>query len=227
VKDARRSPSLWSGEDDGLEAIVTYLSGLDPFWVYVAVGSIAFIENVFPPFPSDVLVVAAGSFAAGETVDPVVTVAVATGGSTLGFFTMYLIGEWFGRRILDTGKLPFIPLDRVATVEAWFRKYGYAVVVVNRFLAGTRAVVSFFAGISDLRLLPCLVLSFFSALVWNTLLVIGGFLLGDNWREIMVYLQSYGQAVTGLLIVSVLVYVGYRIYRKRTQNNAHLPPADE
>ena len=184
-------------------------------WIYAAVGLIAFVENVFPPFPSDVLVVAAGSFAAGKNVDPVLTVAIATTGSTVGFVTMYMIGEWFGRRILDAGKITFLPLDQIAKVEAWFRRFGYAVVVANRFLAGTRAIVSFFAGISDLKLIPCVVLSFVSALIWNTLLVIAGYSLGANWREIVYYLQSYGEVVTSLFVVGLIGFIAYRAYLRR------------
>ncbi len=201
-----------------MEALVAYLSGLDPIWVYVSVGLVAYIENLFPPFPSDVLVIAAGSFAAGKTVDPVLTVAIATTGSTLGFMTMYMIGEWFGRKILDAGKISFLPPEKVAKAEDWFRQYGYAVIVANRFLAGTRAVISFIAGISDLRFVPCVLLSFFSALVWNTLLIIGGYTLGANWRVIVDYLKSYGEFVTGLLIAVVLVYLVYRWLRNRTRS---------
>jgi len=200
-----------------VESLVAYLSELDPIWVYASVGLIAFIENVFPPFPSDVLVVAAGSFAAGKNVNPVLVVAIATGGSTLGFITMYMIGEWFGRKILDAGKISFLPLDQIAKVEAWFRRFGYSVVVANRFLAGTRAVVSFFAGISDLRLLPCVVLSFVSALIWNTLLVTAGYGLGANWREIGDYLQTYGEVVT---VSVVVLLIGYLLYKRFVKRNA-------
>ncbi len=203
-----------------MESFVAYLSTLDPLWIYVSVGVIAFIENVFPPFPSDVLVVAAGSFSAAKNVDPVLTVAIATAGSTLGFITMYTVGEWFGRKILDAGKISFLPLDQVARVEEWFRKYGYAVVVANRFLAGTRAVVSFMAGISDLKLLPCVILSFVSALIWNTLLIVAGYSLGANWRDIVYYLESYGEAVTILIVVGVVGFVAYRAYRRRSSSQS-------
>lgn len=208
-----------------METLVAYLADLDPVWVYVSVGCIAFIENVFPPFPSDVLVVAAGSFSAVKNVDPVLIVAIATGGSTLGFVTMYAIGGWFGRKILDAGRISFLPLEKVAQVEAWFRRYGYAVIVANRFLAGTRAVVSFFAGVSDLRLLPCVVLSFVSALIWNSLLVLAGHSLGENWREILVYMESYGELVTGLFIVALIGFLVYRAYTNRSEAPSDGPGA--
>ena len=89
----------------------------------------------------------------------------------MGFVTMYKVGDWFGRKILERGKIKFIPLDQVHKVEGWFHKYGYLVVVGNRFLSGTRAVVSIFAGLSELSLLWCTILSFLSALLWNGILL--------------------------------------------------------
>lgn len=199
-----------------MESLVSYLTSLDPVWVYIVVAAIAFIENVFPPFPSDVLVVAAGSLSAANRVDPILIVAVSTIGSTAGFFVMYRIGSWLGRGFLETGKVRFISPEQVLKVEGWFQKYGYAVVVANRFLAGTRAVVSFFAGLSHLRVVPCIVLSLLSALVWNSILVWAGYELGSNWRVILEYLNSYAETVTSLLILAVLIYFGYRGLRKQT-----------
>ena len=88
-----------------MEPFIHYLSELDPLWIYAAIALIAFIENIFPPFPSDVVVVAAGSLAGLGRVDFVIALLLATGGSTVGFIAMYKIGEWFGVKILEQGKL--------------------------------------------------------------------------------------------------------------------------
>src|SRR6202008_4984466 len=87
-------------------------------------------------------------------------------GSTVGFMIMYIFGRWFGKKILDAGKMPFINLDTLHKLERWFVKYGYWLIVGNRFLSGTRAVVSFFAGISGLNLLKTTILSFISSVCW-------------------------------------------------------------
>ncbi len=184
-----------------MEELVAFVSGLDPFWVYVVVCAIAYIENIFPPFPSDFVVVAVGSMAGLGRVDFVTALIVTSTASTLGFLTMYKIGDWFGDKILESGRIPFLPLDQVHKVEAWFKRYGSWVVVANRFLAGTRAVVSFFVGIAELPLLKVTLLSFLSALVWNALLLYGGKQLGENWRSIFVYLKTYGEVITVVLLV--------------------------
>jgi membrane protein DedA with SNARE-associated domain len=130
---------------------------------------------------------------------------------------MYMIGKWFGRHILEQRKLRFIPLDAVRKVEEWFRKYGYWVVVGNRFLTGTRAVVSFFVGMSELNPAKTVALSFLSALVWNTLLVSAGYGLGNNWERIGFYISAYSQVVTGIVIVAVIA-LAIRAFMKPKRN---------
>ena len=120
---------------------------------------------------------------------------------------MYKVGDWFGQRILERGRIKFLPRDAVMKVETWFARYGYWIIIGNRFLAGTRAVVSFFAGISHLNLRRVTILSGASALAWNAILVVGGFYLGKHWQRIGFFLNAYSQIVTGILIALVLYFV--------------------
>jgi membrane protein DedA with SNARE-associated domain len=202
-----------------MEQFVNYLAALNPIWIYCVVGGIAYIENVFPPLPSDVILVAAGSLAGIGRVDFTLLLVLSTMGSTAGFLTMYKVGDWFGVRILEAGKFKFIPLEKVHKVEAWFKKYGYWVVIANRFLAGTRAVVSFFTGMSELSLWWTASLSFLSSLLWNFILLFAGRKLGENWREIYIYLLTYGKVVTIILILVVILLVGWNYYKNRNQQD--------
>ena len=197
-----------------MESFVHYLLTLDPFLIYVAVFAVAFIENVFPPFPSDVVVVFAGSLIGIGRVQYVETLLLATAGSTIGFVVTYKIGDWFGVHILEQGKIKFIPVDAVMKVEAWFKQYGYWIIIANRFLAGTRAVVSFFAGMSELNLLKTTVLSFISALAWNAILVTAGWYLGRHWRDIGFYLKAYSEVVTAVLVVAAII-VAIRYFSRK------------
>lgn len=201
-----------------MEDIINYIGSLNPFWVYFAVVGISYIENILPPFPSDIVVVAAGSLVGLGTIHFFPTLVLATAGSTLGFITMYKLGDWFGDRILETGRIKFIPIESVHKVEDWFRKYGYWVIVGNRFLAGTRAVVSFFAGVSDLVFWKTVLLSLLSALVWNAILLSAGKTLGENWAEIAVYLETYSKIVTLVLLVGGLLLLTRHWYK--LQNSA-------
>ncbi|HET6273601.1 MAG TPA: DedA family protein [Bacteroidota bacterium] len=203
-----------------MEDFILSLQSLDPLLIYLAVFLIAFVENVFPPSPSDLVIVFAGSLVGIEHLGFVPALLTATAGSTLGFVAMYKIGDWFGDRVLEEGKIRFIPITAVKKVEAWFTRYGYWIIIANRFLAGTRAVVSFFAGMSELNLVKTTLLSFVSALVWNSILLAGGYALGSNWQKIGIYLSTYSQIVTGVLIVVVLMFVAKFLYQKNSKQKS-------
>lgn len=199
-----------------MEEFILSLQALDPLTICFVVFGMALVENLFPPSPSDIVVVFAGSLVGLGTVGFVAVLGSATAGGTAGFAAMYLIGRWFGRRILDRGKLRFLPKEGIEKVERWFVRYGYWLIVANRFLAGTRAVVSFFAGMSGLDLRRTTLLSLVSSLAWNAILVSAGYALGRNWSRIGFYLTTYSQIVTGLIaIVALILLVRYA----RQRNN--------
>ncbi|GJQ21643.1 MAG: hypothetical protein HBSIN02_19980 [Bacteroidia bacterium] len=198
-----------------MEQFVERLLELNPVLIYVVIAGIAFIENLLPPFPSDIAIVAAGSLVGLGTIEFVPLLGVTTAASSAGFLAMYCIGLWFGRRILEQGKIRFIPLESLHRVEAWFRKYGYWVIAGNRFLAGTRAVVSFFAGVSELSPTLSAILCFFSALVWNALLILAGKALGENWSHLADLLATYSTAVTALVILALAVVLIRFLFRKK------------
>ncbi|MEX1138792.1 MAG: DedA family protein [Bacteroidota bacterium] len=200
-----------------MDSIIETLLAMNPLWVYCGVALIAYLENLFPPFPSDVAIVASASLIGFGTIDFLPLLVVSTIGSTLGFVTMYRIGDWFGDKILEMGKIPFIPIENVHKVESWFRKYGYWLIIANRFLAGTRAVVSFFAGMSELNLWKTTALSFGSALMWNTILILAGKALGDNWSSIALYLETYSKGVTLVVLLIIALVVVARYFYKNTQ----------
>lgn len=198
-----------------VEEFIRTLQTLSPTLIYLAVFCIAFVENIFPPSPSDIVIVFAGSLVGIEKVGYIEVLLASTAGSTLGFVAMYKIGEWFGDKILEQGKIKFIPVESVRKVEAWFQRYGYWIIVVNRFLAGTRAVVSFFAGMSELRFVRTTILCALSALAWNAILVASGYYLGSNWERLGSYMSTYSEIMTGLLILAALVFLTIYFSRKK------------
>ncbi len=197
-----------------MEEIINNLMQLNPIWVYFTVFIIAYIENIFPPFPSDIVLIIAGSLSAIGRVDLYFVLIIATFGSTAGFMTMYKIGAWFGLKVIETNRFKFLQLDKIHNVERWFQKYGYFVVVINRFLAGTRAVISFFTGVSNLSFWKTSLLACISSLLWNTILLIGGNTLGANWHVIKNYLDTYWKVVTIISAIVVVLIIVINYYRK-------------
>ena len=198
----------------GIDHLVTALNSTAPAYLYFTLFFFAFLENLFPPAPSDLVIVFGGSLVGLGKLGLMPTILFSTLGSAAGFTVMYYVGFFLGKEIVDSGKIKFIPLDKIRQVEGWFTKYGYALVVANRFLSGTRAVISFFVGITELPILITFPLCALSALLWNSILVFGGSMLGHNWRQIERYLSIYGSAVA-VLVVVVLVFLALRYFYKK------------
>ena len=200
---------------DVVEKTIFWLQQLSPFGVMVAIFLIAYVENIFPPSPSDVLLVFAGTLIGIGTVGFVPSLLVATLGSTLGFVTAYAMGRYFEKEVIEGHFSRWLPVDTFSKVEALFRKYGYGVIIANRFLAGTRAIVSFFAGMSRMNFVPTTLLCALSAMVWNALLLWLGKSLGSNWRQAGNYLATYSTIVTIILIAIAAIFLARWLMKKR------------
>jgi membrane protein DedA with SNARE-associated domain len=204
-----------------VEQGITWLQQLSPFWVLTFMFFVAYIENVFPPSPSDVVLIFAGTMIGVGTVSFTSALLIATLGSTLGFITAYLLGRYFQRSIVDGRFSRFLPVNLIVQVENLFLRYGYGVIVANRFLAGTRAIVSFFAGMSRLNLPVTTALCFVSALAWNAILLYLGKIFASNWRAAAEYLELYSKVATGIVVVllAIFFYWFFKVRKRQLTTN--------
>ncbi len=179
---------------------------------------ITFLENIFPPSPSDVLLLFMGTLIADSSHLTFLNLSIAsTAGSTLGFVTMYYLGYKFENKIVESNKLKFISKENLAKPTIWFNKYGYFIIVANRFLSGTRAIISFFAGVSKLDIKKTTILSAISAYVWNSILIYLGIVFASNLDIVKEYINLYGKIVFPLLIIIILVLlIKFIINRKKS-----------
>lgn len=181
---------------------------------------ITFLENIFPPSPSDVLLVFMGTLVSVGTVSFIPLMLMASLGSTLGFLVMYFLGLKFESRIINSNKLSFVTKETLEKPEKWFQKYGYYIIVANRFLSGTRAVISFFAGMSKLNLTKTTLLSAISAMVWNSVLIYLGIAFADNLDVVKEYITLYGKIVFPILIIIIAVLaLKYFLFSAKTKTS--------
>ena len=190
-----------------IEDILNHISDLSPFLIYLILFLFSYVENVFPPSPSDLVVVIGGSLVATEAINFVPILILTTIGSVLGFMTLYYIGSQVDKKVIRAGKMKFISAQAVDTVENWFTKWGYTVIVANRFLPGTRSVISFFAGLSELKVLKTVILATTSALFWNAIMIYLGMIFGNNIERVDFYLSRYQEIVLIITGVVILFFV--------------------
>lgn len=199
------------------EDILNNISSFTPFWVYVTLFFFAFVENVFPPSPSDLVVVIGGSLVSTGVISFIPTLLLTTIGSVVGFMILFYFGSTVDRKVVHSGKYKYIPVDAIEKVELWFKKYGYYVIIANRFIPGTRSVISFFAGMSSLNVKKTLLLAAISALVWNAIIIYLGYVFGNNVKDVDKYLSTYSNIAISITVVVVIILI-VKFYLSRKKN---------
>jgi len=197
------------------EDILNNISNFTPFWIYVTLFFFAFVENVFPPSPSDFVVVVGGSLVSTGVTSFIPTLILTTIGSVIGFMVLFYVGSTVDRKIIHSGKFKYIPVDAIEKVEGWFKKYGYWVIAVNRFIPGTRSVISFFSGMSMLNIRKTVILATVSAFLWNAIIIYLGYVFGNNVSVVDEYLSTYSNIAIALTIIIVLIIVAKFVIGKK------------
>ncbi|MCX6155813.1 MAG: DedA family protein [Candidatus Kapabacteria bacterium] len=199
------------------ETIVQYIQSVPWYWVLVFSFIVTFTENIFPPAPCDSILVFMGTLVGIGVVGYIPILITSTLGSWLGFVLMFWLGKEFGLKIIDSGKFKFITRESLKKPEQWFQKYGMYVIAVNRFMSGTRAVISFFAGLMELSTWKTSALSALSALLWNIILLSLGLFLGSNWKLADKYMKLYGEIILPIILIITLYFVIRWILQRKKQ----------
>jgi len=212
-----------------LDSAITYLQHADPSSVYLFLFLIAFFENVVPPIPGDVPVAFVGYLIYQSGITFTGALFWASAGSTAGFMLVYMLSRNLGLKLYAEGGSSvkhwlsksvhrFFPPSDMELLRRKFAAHGYLAVLVNRFLFGSRAVISVMAGLMDLKTRYVLLNAATSATAWNVLLLYGGFLLGSNWQHIGRYVALYTLPVT-VLFVLLLSFSVWKFLRERKREH--------
>jgi len=182
-----------------------------PSWlVFVTIFLASYIENIFPPIPGDTIVLF-GAYLVGRGDLSFATALTTTLlGSVFGFMTLYYIGYHYGRGFIYSKHQTWFAPSSLGRVERLFEKWGYGVVLINRFLAGMRSVTGIFAGLGKLSIWKVTLLATFSSLFWNGTLIWLGSSIGENWEQISVYLKRYNLAITLIIFIVAAAFLIHR-----------------
>ncbi len=199
--------------DQVVQTIIDWISIVPPIGVYLIFTLVAYLENVLPPVPGDVLLAFGGYLAAEGLLSLPLIWVLTVLASVVGFMNMYWIGYKLGGQIEEKKDghilLRFINYRYFRKGKIWMYKYGQWVIFGNRFLAGTRSVISLTAGMAHLKISYTVVNSLISSALWNSILLFMGWFIRDNWHVIGGYLSTYGKVILvciGLLIIVKLMW---------------------
>ena len=181
-------------------------------WGYVGIFILMFLENVFPPIPSEVIMGLGGVMVAKGRFDYWTLVAVAVAGTTLGNWVWYAVGRWVGyerlKPLVDRyGRWLTLDWDEVEKLHHWFVRYGSGIVFVCRFLPIARTMVSLPAGMVRMNQVKFLLWTAAGSTIWIAALAGAGSWFGKQFAEVDRFIGPLALLAIGSL---VLLYI-YRV----------------
>ncbi|MGN9786076.1 DedA family protein [Nonomuraea sp. ZG12] len=176
------------------------------------------LENLFPPLPSEVILPLAGFTASMGRMNLVEVLVWTTAGSVVGALALYWIGALLGRErtLAIAAKLPLVKVSDIEKTEAWFLKHGKATVFFGRMIPIFRSLISVPAGVERMNLVTFLLLTTAGSAIWNTIFVMAGYLLGNEWELVETYAGIGSKVVLGLVALAVVVFIVVRL-RERSK----------
>ena len=187
----------------------------------VGVAVLVALENIFPPIPSELILLLTGFNVSEGRFDVVSGIIAATVGSVVGAYFLYAVG-----RLLDDARMEkflatvgkFVGLKQADVHKGftWFEKHGNKVVLFGRLIPVVRSVVSSPAGGDKMPLAKFTLLTAAGSLVWNTVWVAVGWGLGDQWEKA----GKWGDYLQYLVVAAVAVGLVVLIVRARRRNSA-------
>lgn len=176
---------------------------------YFGIVFLMFVENVFPPIPSEFIMPLAGFMVTQGNFSLVGIIIAGTFGSVIGALPLYYLGNRLGEEKLKDfadrhGKWLTLSREDVEKSQKWFGKYGAWAVFFCRLVPGIRSFISIPAGINRMNLLSFLFFTILGSAIWTSFLAYAGYFLGSNFREIEKYLDVVSYAVFGSIIVIYL-----------------------
>jgi membrane protein DedA with SNARE-associated domain len=186
---------------------------------YFGVFLLILLENIFPPIPSEVILTLGGFMTTTTTMTKFGVIIASTLGSVIGAAILYGIGTLLDVERLEKivgkyGKYLRLTIKDVHKADAWFDKYGVWAVFFGRLVPLVRSLISIPAGMSNMKFGLFLLFTTLGTLIWNTVLVSVGAAVGDNWNEIVGYMDIYSNVVYVIIaIIGIAFLVWY--FKKR------------
>ena len=187
---------------------------------YLGVFLLIAIENVFPPIPSEVILLFGGFMTTWTDLNIIGMIIAATLGSILGAIILYYIGKILNKKRLikivsgKVGKVLRLKPSDIEKADEWFDKKGNKTVFFCRFIPIVRSLISIPAGMSEMKMPKFLLYTFAGSIIWNTVLLVIGNRVGENWESILGVFDRYSHIVLIILIVMFFGLIFWFYYKR-------------
>lgn len=179
---------------------------------YWGIGLLMFLENLFPPIPSELIMPLAGFTVAKGQMDFVLVIIAGVVGTILGAFPWYYIGKFISEERLEHladkyGKWISVTSKDIKKANNWFNKHGGKAVFFCRLVPGVRTLISLPAGINNMPLIPFTLYSTLGTTIWVTFLTFLGYKLGDNYELVDQYLGPISKIVLAIIVIFFILWI--------------------
>jgi membrane protein DedA with SNARE-associated domain len=198
-----------------INGYLDYLFSYGPWLVYVVILAACFVENLFPPFPGDSFIVAAGGLVAVGRLEPIWSMAAVVSGGLASVMIWYFVGRRYGRDYFKRKNFRFFSAADIEAVEIRFARHGGLLLIASRFVVGMRVVLAIAAGIAGYPAPKMILHTFMSYILFSSLLMYLGFKLVENLDRIEYYFRTYNYIGWPIVVALVALYLFRRIKRTR------------
>jgi membrane protein DedA with SNARE-associated domain len=193
---------------------------------YLGVVLLMFLENVFPPIPSELVMPLAGFTAAQGKLTLWGVIIAGTVGAVVGALPLYWLGHAMGKDRLKRwadrhGRWLTLSGDDIDKAMEKFDRYGGGAVFVCRLVPGVRSLISIPAGICGMGLPKFLLYTAVGSAIWTAALAYLGHKLGENYQAVEKYVGPVSYVVLGVIVAWFLTVV---IKRRRARGSPHPSP---
>lgn len=189
---------------------------------YLGVFLLILIENIFPPIPSEAILLFGGFMTTYTSLNVLGMTTSSTFGSVLGALILYKIGSLFNRKTLkkitetQLGKFLRLKNSDIDSSFNWFQTKGEKTIFFCRFIPLIRSLISLPAGINKMNLSKFIVYTTLGSLIWNVFLISLGNIVGSNWENILKIFNLYSiYAVVLIFIISIILII--KFYKKKSK----------
>lgn len=179
-------------------------------------------ENLFPPLPSEVILPLAGFTASQGSFTLAEALIWTTVGSVVGASLLYALGVLFGRDRMYWvwERLPLTKTSDLERTEEWFARHGRKAVFFGRMVPIFRSLISVPAGIERMPIWQFLGLTLAGSAIWNTIFVLAGYYLGEQWHVVETYAGTFQKLVIVTVAAAVSWWVLLRVRSMRRSSSS-------
>jgi len=208
------------GLGDILDAIKIWVENIISTMGYPGLYLVMFLENIFPPIPSEVVLPLAGSLTLSGRFSIGLITVVGMLGSLTGAFAFYGIGKWLGeanvRKFIEKyGRYAFLSTADLDRSLDWFNRYDDRVIFFSRMVPIVRSLISIPAGIAAMHFWKFSIYTILGTALWSFLLSFGGRLLGAQWHLITDFVNTYQNIVLVIIGLLLAYFICSRLLKKK------------